>query len=104
MTTIQPSCFLEIRKGLLTGNETVLDMLLGGLMSDDIQQQIYEFIGEEPEYDCIYGTNTRDYIYFHEFSLPVDPDEKHCFDMVFDDDFALDEDMDVWQRRSLLRI
>jgi hypothetical protein len=43
-------------------------------------------------------------VYFHDilcnkYSFPVDSDEKHCFDRVFDDDFAIDEDISSYKRK-----
>lgn len=94
------SFYLETKDGLLTGNETELDFLLRGILSHDIQDIINGFIGDdEPEYPYIWRDYSDSYIFYYDtlcnkFILPVDDDEKHCFNRHFDNDFALDEDQD----------
>lgn len=94
---IQLSYFMEVRKGLFTGEETSLDMLLDGVvdLGHDIQENIISFVGEEPEHPYFRREDFESYIYYHdvlnnEYAFPVDHDEKHCFDALFDDDFVID--------------
>jgi hypothetical protein len=97
-TKIQHCFFFEPREELYTGEETPLDLLLNGIsLSSDIHNHINGFLEEEPEHPYMCGEES--YIYFHDtlynkYSFPVEQDEKHCFDTVFDDDFAIDEDTD----------
>ena len=93
-TKIQPSYFFAGRHGLLTGQETPLDMLLGdNELNHDVQQHINSFLEAEPLHTC---EDPGTYICFHDtlnnqFRCPVDSDERHCFDVLFDDDFAVNE-------------
>ena len=96
----QLSFYPQPKDGLFTGNETELDFLLRGILSHDIQDIIHGFIGDdEPEYPSIQHEESETYIYYfdtlcNKLVLPVDDDEKHCFNTHFDDDFTLDEDQD----------
>ena len=98
--TLQLSFFFDARNGLLTGNETELDFLSHGILSDDIQHIINGFIGDDkPEYPYIWQDYTDSYIYYYDYlsnkySLPVEDEEKYCFEQQYDDDFSLDEELD----------
>lgn len=96
--TLQPSFFFDVKDGLLTGNETELDFLLRGILSHDIQDIINGFIGDdEPEYPYIWRDYSDSYIFYYDnlsnkCLLPVEDEEKHCFEQQYDDDFSLDEE------------
>lgn len=98
--TLQPSFFFEVRNGLLTGNETELDFLLHGILNHDIQDIINGFIGDdEPEYPYIWHNYSDSYIFYYDYlsnkySLPVEDEEKHCFEQLYDDDFSIDDQTD----------
>ena len=94
------SFYLETKDGLLTGNETELDFLLHGILNHDIQDIINGFIGDdEPEYPYIWRDYSDSYIFYYDnlsnkYSLPVEDEEKHCFEQLYDDDFSIDEQTD----------
>ena len=96
----QLSFYLETKDGLLTGNETELDFLLRGILSHDIQDIINGFIGDdEPEYPYIWRDYSDSYIFYYDnlsnkYSLPVEDEEKHCFEQLYDDDFSIDDQTD----------
>tara|TARA_Y100000768_G_scaffold388920_1_gene388715 strand:+ start:2250 stop:2570 length:321 start_codon:yes stop_codon:yes gene_type:complete len=97
---IQPFFFFDVKNGLLTGNETELDFLLNGILSHDIQDIINGFIGDdEPEYPYIWREYSDSYIYYYDYlsnkySLPVEDEEKYCFEQQYDDDFSIDDEVD----------
>lgn len=95
-TKIQPSFFYEPKENLLTGEETPLDLLLNGfVLSNDIQDLINGFIGEEPEHPYM-GYEGVSYLDCHDdllniYHFPIEEDEKHCYELELDDDFTADE-------------
>lgn len=99
MTKIQHSFFFEPREELYTGEETVLDLLLNRFtLSNDIQNHINGFIGEEPEHPYICGEELASYIVCHddlnnEFVFPIEADEKHCFEQEIEGDFVVDDNI-----------
>lgn len=87
-------CYIEPKNGLLTGNETPLDILLGGRVNNDIQHMILGFLDEEPGFPEALGETS--YIELYDSYMkpqvfPVDQDELWCFlDNDYDDDFSIE--------------
>lgn len=96
VTKIHPSYFFEARPELLTGEETPLDMLLGSnVLNYDIQQHIQSFLEDEPEHPYLCNPLPEAYLSVfdslnNESFYPIESDEKHCFETIFEDDFVVD--------------
>ncbi len=93
-------CYVEPKTGLLTGDESSLDVLLGGRVSHDIQTKILAFLGHEPEFpDELDSTSYIDYYddLMNRQVFPVDCDESRCFKTdlfyVYEDDFTICREM-----------
>jgi len=94
-------CYIEPKQGLLTGDETSLDVILGSIIGHDIQNKILEFLGGSDEFQ--HEDNNTSYIEFHDKLLnvhvfPVEDDELSCFQKRdiyddYDDDFILGEEL-----------
>tara|TARA_B100001094_G_C18156855_1_gene786955 strand:- start:879 stop:1172 length:294 start_codon:yes stop_codon:yes gene_type:complete len=95
MSKIRPCFFFDPIKNLYTGEDTPLDLLLSGIpLSTDIQIHINEFLGEEPQVPTASMNNSDAYLICHdkinnEYVIPIDEDEKHCFEQEFEDDFVV---------------
>ena len=95
MSKIHPSFFFVPRENLYTGEETPLDLLLTNIsLNADIQNYINGFLGEEPQHLTVYANNSDAYLICHdeknhEYTIPIDEDEKHCFGQEFGDDFVV---------------
>lgn len=93
---IQHCFFFKPREELFTGEETALDLLLNGIsLSNDVQNHINEFIGEEPEHPYMWEEDDA-YVFYHDnlhnkYIFPIDKDEQYYFEMEFEDDFVVDE-------------
>jgi len=94
---IQPSFFYEAKENLLTGEETIFDLLLNHfVLSEDIQNHINGFLEELPEHpymmyeEDVSYLDCRDNLLNH-YVFQIESDEKHCFEQEFDDDFVIDE-------------
>ena len=88
--------FLEPREKLFTGEQTALHMLLNGIsLSNDVQNHINGFIGEEPEHPYMCEEDDA-YVFIHddlnnEYVFPIDKDEKSYFEVEFEDDFVVND-------------
>lgn len=97
MSKFQPCFFFTPIEQLYTGEETPLDLLLNGIsLSNDIQNHITGFLGEELEHPYIGGYEPEVYLTCHddlnnEYVFPIDEDEKHCFEDEIEGDFVLDD-------------
>ena len=84
--------FLEPKTGVLTGNETALDILLGGRVGHDIQCVITAFLDKEPDFpdeQVVVGyIDNWDSLGNHE-GFPVEMEEFGCYNQLYDDDFVL---------------
>ena len=99
MTKIQPCFFFIPREKLYTGEETPLDLLLNRIsLSNDIQNHINKFLGEELEHPYMWEDNSDTYLICHDnlnnkYAFPIDADEKHCFEYEIEDDFVVDDEV-----------
>jgi len=97
MSKIQPSFFFEVKEDLYTGEETALDLLLTSVsLSNDIQNHINGFLGEEPEHPYLCVNDPEAYLICHDklnnkYVYPIEKDEKHCFEYEIEDDFVIDD-------------
>ena len=92
---IQAQCYVEPKLGLLTGEETSLDVLLEGRVGHDIQGKILEFLECEPDFP---GEEPMQSSYIEIYddlmnreALLVDVEETSCFqeNTIYEDDFVI---------------
>jgi hypothetical protein len=89
-------CYVEPKPGLLTGEESSLDILLGGKIGHDIQGRILSFLDCEPGFP---DEESDSYVECYDdlmnpHILPVEPDERSCFENIeFDDDFVIGQEL-----------
>tara|TARA_Y100000741_G_C18190537_1_gene533301 strand:+ start:699 stop:1058 length:360 start_codon:yes stop_codon:yes gene_type:complete len=87
-------CCVEPKQGLLTGEETSLDVILGNRVGHDIQGRILEFLDFIP--DFLDDELQTSYIEFYDDLMnpevfPVEQEELYCFQNndIYDEDFII---------------